>query len=399
VNITRIDEGDVYKGDELAGHLERRADDIVFRYDAVYLESNLPAVATSLPKSPHVVRTTGGAVPPFFAGLLPEGRRLTALQRGLKTSADDEFSQLLAVGRDCIGDVRIFPRGAAVDSAPAFARAIGEPGEVSFVELFDSEVGERIGRGRSIPGVQDKLSDSMLSLPVRHRGEAVILKLSPPAIPRLVENEAFFLGLAARSGLDVPRFSVVHDRNGVSGLVVNRFDRHNDKGYLTRIAQEDAVQLAARWPSAKYQMSTREVFEVVTSVSAAVPVALTRLLRLFAFSYLIANGDLHGKNVSVYYRNDSWSVTPAYDLVTTAPYGDLRMALDLDGRDMEIRGSMFVAFVGRFGISEKVARRILNELADAVEASIDELGDIGFDDRRTIALEKTIRARIEDVRA
>ncbi|HHU66493.1 MAG TPA: hypothetical protein GXZ33_01375 [Corynebacterium sp.] len=31
--------------------------------------------------------------------MLPEGRRLTALRTAVKTSADDEFSLLLAVGR------------------------------------------------------------------------------------------------------------------------------------------------------------------------------------------------------------------------------------------------------------------------------------------------------------
>jgi len=36
-----------------------------------------------------------GALPSYFSGLLPEGRRLGALRRAVKTSADDELSLLL----------------------------------------------------------------------------------------------------------------------------------------------------------------------------------------------------------------------------------------------------------------------------------------------------------------
>ena len=46
--------------------------------------------------------------------LLPEGRRLGALRRAVKTSADDELSLLLAVGADAIGDVQVVPSGTRV---------------------------------------------------------------------------------------------------------------------------------------------------------------------------------------------------------------------------------------------------------------------------------------------
>jgi HipA N-terminal domain len=51
--------------------------------------------------------TTGGAVPAFFVGLLPEGVRLGVVTTSTKTSADDHFTLLLAIGADTIGDVRV----------------------------------------------------------------------------------------------------------------------------------------------------------------------------------------------------------------------------------------------------------------------------------------------------
>lgn len=397
---TRIDSADVYKGDHHAGTLRRVGDDTVFAYEKDYLDSDLPAVCTTIPKTTAETRAHGGAVPAFFAGLLPEGRRLIALQRSLKTSADDEFSQLLAVGADCIGDVRVLSAGAdpseKIDDEPS----IGLPGDVSFSELFDRAIGLGAdNRSPSVPGVQDKLSDAMLSLPVRRRGAAMILKLSPSNYPKLVENEAYFLRMAAAAGLRVPHFSVVTDRDGATGLAVERFDRLVTKGTQTRIAQEDAVQLAGRWPSAKYRMSTREVFDAVLAVTPAMPVARAQLLRLLVFSYLIANGDLHAKNVSVYdHPSGVWSLTPAYDLVSTLPYGDQRMALQLDGRDANITGSMIAAFAERLGAKEKLVRRIIQEVTDSAEPFVAGLDEIGLETRQTEHLARTIEERLSDLR-
>ena len=396
---TEVDRADVYKGDALAGTLTREHDDVVFRYTPDYLRSGLPAVATTLPLRAVEVRERGGAIPPFFAGLLPEGRRLTAVRAAIKTSDDDELSQLLVVGNDCVGDVRIVPAGVAPDAMPEQEPSLVRPREVSFRSLFEAELTAGLNSTPSIPGMQDKLSDQMLSLPVRRRDGAAILKLSPHAYPRLVENEAFFLGLAKTAGLQVPAFSIIEDHDGERGLLVERFDRYREHGVQRRRAQEDAVQLAGRWPSAKYRLTTGEVFAAVLAVTPARPLAALRLLRLFAYSYLIGNGDLHGKNVSVYDHPEGiWSVTPAYDLISTIPYGDQRMALKLDGRDARLRRSTFIAFGARVGLRERVVTHVLDELADRIEPHVESAAGIGFDQKTTEHLIRVMRERIEEVR-
>ena len=89
--LTRVDAADVYKAGVLAGELRRSPSGTVFRYHPDYLDGPGPDVATSLPRSEVPVSFPGGAVPAFFAGLLPEGRRLTALRSAVKTSADGRF--------------------------------------------------------------------------------------------------------------------------------------------------------------------------------------------------------------------------------------------------------------------------------------------------------------------
>ena len=100
----------VYQGDILAGRLKRDTQKISFTYDANYLSLSLPGIFFHLPATAQPYTWPSYHLPPFFAGLLPEGMRLNALIRSVKTSADDMFSLLLASGQDCIGDISVFSR-------------------------------------------------------------------------------------------------------------------------------------------------------------------------------------------------------------------------------------------------------------------------------------------------
>ena len=101
----------MYKRGRLAARLTRVDGGVQFAYLPEYLDEAGPAVASTLALDDRPVVTARGAVPPFFAGLLPEGRRLTNLRRAVKTSADDDLSLLVAVGGDPVGDVQVLPRG------------------------------------------------------------------------------------------------------------------------------------------------------------------------------------------------------------------------------------------------------------------------------------------------
>lgn len=391
-SAVQIESADVLKGTVLAGTLTRSHDDVVFRYHPGY--SGAP-VATTLPISYRPSVTGGGAVPPFFAGLLPEGRRLTALQARLKTSRDDEFSQLISVGADCIGDVRILAPGFAPHQEPRLPSH--SPDTISFREAFAEEIGT-LTSSPNVPGVQDKISDQMISVPVAGFTGPAIIKLSSVNVPLLVENEAFFLDVARACGLEIPRSRIVTDREGVTGLVIERFDRRRRQdGTLESLAQEDSVQLAGRWPSAKYRMTTRDVFDAVANVVDAPIVELAKLIRLFATSYLIGNGDLHAKNVSVYFKDGLWRATPAYDIVSTLPYGDRNMAIDLEGRDDNIRARDFVALGVRYDVPERVIRRILSQVTDACLGLISHVDAIGFDEKKSEDIRRMCRKRADDL--
>src|ERR1700678_768716 len=161
-----VNSADVYKAGVLAGTLRRLHDRTEFSYLPGYLDSAHQAVAWSLPTTAQAIIAPAAAVPAFFAGLLPEGRRLTALRRSVGTSADDEFSMLLAVGGDTIGDVQVVPAGDTPgDTTPVI---IDDFSEVVFADLFAPAIGQQPDRS-ALPGVQDKISGQMLTVPVQGR--------------------------------------------------------------------------------------------------------------------------------------------------------------------------------------------------------------------------------------
>ncbi len=367
---------DIYKSGRLAASLERHHDRIEFRYHPDYLARPGEPVATTLPVISDPILTAAGAVPAFFAGLLPEGRRLTAIRRAVKTSADDDFTLVLAVGADTIGDVQVVPAGTA--AALPTPHTAGEWSDLDFAELYERSIGVDPELA-AIAGVQEKVSGRMIAFPTAE-GRS-ILKLNPPEFPFVVENEAFFLSAARQAGIPCAESRIVRDRAGASGLLVTRFDRDQ----ASMIAQEDGCQVLGRYPADKYRVGSAEVINALAAVTGAPTVAAYELLRIVLFSYLSGNGDLHAKNLSVYRPGDEWRVTPAYDLVSTYFYGDYTLALSIgDGRrNKDLSRQAIYEFADSIGVSRRAAARLVDDQLEASKKWMEGIDTLPFDERRT----------------
>lgn len=392
--LTGVQSADVYKGGRLAATLRRREGGIEFSYASPYLLSGGPPVATTLPLTEDTVRTQAGAVPPFFAGLLPEGRRLSSLRRAVKTSADDELSLLLAVGHDVIGDVQVVPTGAEPTPAEPLVQVTRDWAEVRFAELLaDAGVIDPVG----LPGVQEKASARMISVPVARAGERFLLKIDPPEYPHVVENEAFFLALAHRHRIATATATLVHDGDGRPGLLVRRFDRiAQPSGATLAVACEDACQVLGRWPADKYNLTAEQVVTALADRCAARPVALRALFQQLCFGWLTGNGDIHAKNLSILSTPDGeWRVAPAYDLPSTVPYGDKSLALSMVDRRRGIARSHLLGFAAAVGLPNRVAVRVLDDLLDRLGDLEQQLRDgaLPFSENIIIDLIKELRFR------
>ena len=387
---------DVFKAGVLAARLERTAIGVEFSYLPGYLERGGPAIASTLPATPDPILLRSGAVPAFFAGLLPEGRRLTALRTNLKTSADDELSLLLAVGSDTVGDVQVVPAGARPDPASDSLTVTTSFDEVSFAELA-GQTGIRVTP--RLAGVQDKISAKMISVPVGDGNARYILKLNPPEYPHLVENEATFLDLARTNRMPVPASRIVHDRDNQPGLLVTRFDREWDHGEMRMLAVEDACQAMGRWPADKYNVTMEDATSALLALTPARPVAAQELLRQLAFAWLTGNGDLHAKNMAVLNQPGvGQRISPAYDLPSTLFYGDTTLALTVGGKDT-LSAARLTAFSNELRLPQKAARRTIAQALDATRdlAARLDTGQLPFDRNTADKVIRQLAARHREI--
>jgi serine/threonine-protein kinase HipA len=377
-DLATVERADVYKRGRLAAHLTRVGDDVEFAYSTEWMATGGAPVATTLPVTDEPVITRGGAVPAFFAGQLPEGRRLGALRRSLKTSADDELTLLLAVGGDVVGDVQVVPADVDPQDVPPLLQ-VADFADVRFADLL-AELEIRVDRV-GLPGVQDKVSAAMLNLPVARAGERYVLKLDPPEYPGLVEDEAFFLDAARRTGLDAASAHVVTDADGRPGLLVRRFDRTVVDGVPVPLALEDGCQVLDRHPAAKYRLSTEAVLGALSALCGAPRVAARTFLSQLAFAYVTGNGDAHAKNFSVLQGLDGeWRPSPAYDVPSSQPYGDSTLAMSLGGRrDATLPRGSFVSLAAALGVPERSARKALLEVADRADLWLPRLDELPYD--------------------
>ncbi|MER8027280.1 type II toxin-antitoxin system HipA family toxin [Glutamicibacter protophormiae] len=366
-DLKQIQEADVYREDVIAGKLTRRQDgSVVFSYTDSYLASGAPSIASSLPTLGGPYIGAVGALPSFFSGLLPEGHRLTVLKNAGKTSLSDELTLLMIVGADTPGNVSVVPSGTALTQPPALAEFL-DPAELDFTALARSL------DLHSIPGVQEKISATMLTTPMSLAGTAYLLKMDPRDHPHLIANEAAHLSAARLLKLPVVKSQLVHDARQLEGLLIERFDRLNRAGLpgSKKLALEDATQVLNLPPSAKYSVSSEAVCEALAQHCHAPLLAKRNLYIQFLFAWLSGNGDLHGKNVSMLADHDGrFSVAPIYDIPCTLIYGDDTLALTLAGKTKNLRRKHWEEFARTLGLTDKAAASA-NQLALRAVNNID----------------------------
>ena len=347
---------DIYKAGILAARLERHEGGTRFSYLPAYLASGGPAVASSLPLSTQPVLSGGGAAPPYFTGLLPEGRRLNALRRSIKTSADDDLSLLIAAGGNPVGDVQIVGHGEPLDP-DEHAVELDPKLPVDFEQLLgDPDLIDPV----ALAGVQDKLSAGMISMPVASAGKRFILKLNAPEFPHVVENELVMFRYAARLRIPLSRVQLIRDVAGRPGLLVERFDRVPLPGAgadeVQRLAVEDGAQVLKLYPADKYNVGFGQVCQALADYCAAPLPALRNLAIQGAFAWLSGNGDLHAKNVSMVQQpHGEWSIAPVYDIPSTVVYGDKTLALPLNGKRNGISRRHFLGWATGLGLPDRTA--------------------------------------------
>lgn len=400
----QVTELKIYRNDLEAGSLRRTTNGCVFEFNDSFLQNpKYDGISFRIKKNVSARFITQGTnLPAFFAGLLPEGLRFRALVSQIKSSEDDLFSLFAAAGTQVIGDV--YAKNIKSKTVGRDASLVPKLKQIDFYEYLQKilKLNSYAQGEDSIAGVQEKISASMISFPLNIAKEtkSYILKLNPQDRPNLVQNELHCMQLAKKCGLNTAQSKLVRDKNKNTGLLVERFDRiYNEKtASFQMLHQEDACQFLSRYPADKYRLSINEIAEAVAELTTAPAVSILKLLQQVSFSYLLGNGDLHAKNISLQTAPDGFTdLTPAYDLICTYIYSDPKMALKLNGRDDNLKRKDFLELAGRFAVPEIAVIRMLNRLIRDFKKSYLELSKIPMTEKKWTYLEKNILKRLKDL--
>jgi serine/threonine-protein kinase HipA len=353
------------------GLLQQRGAFTRFSFGRDYLEDpHRPILGLYFEESPAEQRVKRLSLPPWFSNLLPEERlrRWIAAQRGVPL--DREVDLIAEVGHDLPGAVEV--RADDTDGKPAWPEAA----VAGKFEAGSSRGGSRTRFRFSLAGVTMKFSmvrvGERLTMPgVDERGDWIV-KFPDASFPGVPHNEYAMMSLARESGLDVPEVSLRHrdelpelpDNLWPNGeeqaYSVRRFDRDEDR---SPVHIEDLAQVRGFYPEAKYDSNFETVAALVYRRHDVE--ALREFARRLAFNIIIGNSDAHLKNWSLIYRDRRRpTLSPAYDLVSTLPYGYHGLGMPWAGKTEAAQVSVreFIALEQRLDVHAGLAE-VVTELA------------------------------------
>lgn len=417
---------DVFFYDWPVGRLERLSGgEYRFRYDDGW---RTPLTAR-LPRSPEGLSYEGPGLPPFFENLLPEGWAEARLQAVHHIAREDVFGLLKTTAKypgnltlrpdDLDATVveydRLDSRLEQITPDPGqrlpIREALGEDPETRdlWLEL------KRRGAPR-LSGVQRKLPVHLAPDPSNPSGFVLtlaglvvpgshILKFQGFDQPDLVQNEWATMELARRVGLAVAPVRQVafqaDSRVRTPALLVERFDVPATREPKQVSILEDAASLLGLRRADKYRTSMERIQDALSDAGVERD-DLLRFVDLAAFSWLVGNGDLHAKNVSVLRdflpgqlgappQPSGVRLSPAYDLVNTAVVirGDL-FALPVNGRENNLRRRDFLALAARVDLPEDTVDARLDRVAGGLERHLEAVLDVAELPEDAVALYREI---------
>ena len=337
---------------------------------------------------PLVQQRTPGKLPAFILSLLPEGW----LERVLK---DPDERALLRSGKRYMSNITITEAGEDPAALPAdilvsplaahsrdgiFTGTYAGPGRGDIEQGFEENLARLFASADTprLSGVQIKAPMFLdgqgrlapaTGLPFTH-----ILKPAGTsgfqALP-VIEYLAMALGRAA--GLQAPATALIAmPERMVPALIVERFDIRTAPDDRRRIALEDLCSVLDQPPSAKYDGTIERIARAVRPLSTAPDDDLLAILRRALFAWLIADGDMHLKNLALLKTAppdgqvfEKVRLAPLYDAVTTKVFPRLehdRMALKLAGKDDRLKRADFLKFAATAGIAAPSANAAIDAM-------------------------------------
>jgi serine/threonine-protein kinase HipA len=352
-------------------------------------------------KGPLLVRqTTPGKLPPFIVSLLPEGWLESVLK-------DKDERAALRSGKRYMSNITIVERQSELAALPrdvlltrleqystdgVFTGTYAGPGRGEFDEGFERNLAKLFENQETprLSGIQIKapmyLDDKGVLRPSTGEPFTHILKpAGTSAFEALPIIEWLALALGRACGFTVPAAALAAMPDGMPpALVVERFDIREGLGDTRLLALEDLCSVLGLPTEAKYDGTMERIARAVRPQSTAPEADLLIILKRALFAWLIADGDMHLKNMALLKAAESGEekfrsvrMAPLYDAVTTRVFPRLardRMALKLNGKDDKLRRADFRTFAATAGLKAADAEAAMDKLAEQMGEAIGNTG-------------------------
>ena len=345
---------------------------------------------------PQIIRqTTPGRLPPFILSLLPEG--------WLENILKEDDRTLLRSGKRYMSNITVVEHAAELAALSpdilltrleshtedgTFTGKYAGPGRGEIETKFEHNLAQIYARADTprLSGVQIKAPmyldpDGVLS-PSTGKPFTHILKPAGTsgydAVP-LVEWTAMALGRAV--GFAVPAAALVAmPDNMPPSLIVERFDIRTDLTDKRMLALEDLCSVLDLPTEAKYDATMERIVRAVRPLSTAPDDDTLIILRRALFAWLIADGDMHLKNMALLKIAQPGEsqfrcvrMAPLYDAVTTRVFPNLkhdRMALKLNGKDDKLKRADFRSLAATGGLKTADADAAINDLLQQAASAV-----------------------------
>lgn len=297
---------DVCLHGERIGALERTADgsyELAYSPDVVAKRgSGSVLLSHSLPvrSEPYSADTTGA----FVEGLLPEGPSRRRLAAELGVDPADGYELIAALGYDCPGAVTF------------------DGGDERLREAAVSGSRVALGGDREKLGLVRHGFDSPWQPPAPGRPSTHVVKPEPEGSPEIVANEMFCSSVFRQAGLPAAK-TAIETIDGRSCLVSPRFDLAWQGSEPTRLHQETFRQALGIAPEATGGEADAPRFAEASGLLRAVGLErhVPTLVHAAFGNYVLGNGDAHGRNFALVFRDGAMSVA-LYDITSTVVYDE-----------------------------------------------------------------------------
>lgn len=294
---------------------------------------------------------------------------------GTDTQVLTELEYLLHGGNNRIGALH-FQTSADVYSAPIAPQATLEElyqaaDAINQGQSIHSDLLEALQHGTSIGGARPK---AMISI----NGEEWIAKFSTQmdTFP-VVRQEALGMELARRLQLNTAD-SHLTSVSGRDVLLVRRFDRIHDNHSIARRRHMFSGLTALRLDEMEARYASYSDLATFMWKYAQDPKKqCEELYRRMIVNILIGNTDDHARNHAFFWNGIYAELTPAYDVSILSRVGqEASQAMIIGTQGTRSSKTNILSSCPIFGIDEKMANQLLNEVIEAIHVHWNDACDI-----------------------